>query len=206
MSTWSVQYASYNGSSWSKANLTGTIQPAQHYLVKLASGGANGALLPTADATNTGMNISATQGKLALVTNQTVLSGSNPLGNTAIKDFVGYGSANAYLGSGTAPSGDNTTAILRKDGGSTDTGDNAADFLAGAPNPRDSAGNSDAIDLAITKTHAGSFVRGHTADAYTITVANVGTLATTGTVTVVDSLPAGLTAHRLERGGLDART
>ncbi len=201
LSAWSVQYASYNGTSWSKANLTGTIQPGQYYLLKLASGGANGVPLPTAELASTNINISASKGKLALVTNQTTLTTSNPLGNAAIKDFVGYGSANAYEGTGPAAGGDNSTAILRKDGGFTDTGDNAADFLAGAPNPRNSLESSGTIDLAVIKTHAGSFTKGDTADVYTIIVTNSGALTTTGTVTVVDTLPAGLTATALSGTG-----
>jgi uncharacterized repeat protein (TIGR01451 family) len=48
-------------------------------------------------------------------------------------------------------------------------------------------------DLTITKTHAGAFVRGQSG-VYTIVVSNVGGSATTGTVTIVDPLPAGLSA------------
>jgi uncharacterized repeat protein (TIGR01451 family) len=201
LGTWSVQYASASGSTWQKADLAGTIQPGQYYLVQLASGGANGVLLPAANATNTGINISAANGKIALVTNQTALSGSNPIGTSTIKDFVGYGSAGAYAGSGAAPSGSVTTAILRRDGGFTDTGDNAADFLAGTANPRSSAVSGGSIDLAIAKTHSGNFVQGQTASTFTITVNNPGTLATTGSVTVVDSLPLGLTATALSGTG-----
>ena len=49
-------------------------------------------------------------------------------------------------------------------------------------------------DLSITKTHSGNFTQGQTGAAYTITVTNSGTGPTSGTVTVVDTLPAGLTA------------
>lgn len=201
LSTWSVQYASASGSIWSKANLSGTLPPGQYYLLQLASGGANGVLLPPANATNTSINISGSNGKVALLTNQTVLSGANPLGNTAIADFVGYGTAGAFKGTGTAPAGSAATAILRKNNGATDTGDNAADFVAGTPNPRSSVPVSGTIDLALTLTHAGNFTQGDTADTYTLTVANVGTLAPTGLVTVVDVLPVGLTATALSGSG-----
>lgn len=50
-----------------------------------------------------------------------------------------------------------------------------------------------APDLTITKTHTGNFTRGSTTSAYTITVTNSGTAATSGTVTVTDTVPAGLT-------------
>jgi uncharacterized repeat protein (TIGR01451 family) len=47
-----------------------------------------------------------------------------------------------------------------------------------------------APDLAITKTHTGTFTRGQTGAVWTITVSNVGFGPTVGTVTVVDTLPA----------------
>ena len=46
--------------------------------------------------------------------------------------------------------------------------------------------------LAIAKTHAGNFTIGSTGT-YTIAVSNTGSAPTTGTLTVVDTLPAGLT-------------
>jgi uncharacterized repeat protein (TIGR01451 family) len=49
-------------------------------------------------------------------------------------------------------------------------------------------------DLAITKNHAGNFTQGGTGT-YIIRVSNVGTAATTGTVTVADNLPTGLTTQ-----------
>jgi uncharacterized repeat protein (TIGR01451 family)/fimbrial isopeptide formation D2 family protein len=47
-------------------------------------------------------------------------------------------------------------------------------------------------DLTITKTHTGNFTQGQTNAPYTITVTNSGTAATSGTITVTDTLPAGL--------------
>ncbi len=49
-----------------------------------------------------------------------------------------------------------------------------------------------APDLAITKTHSGSFTVGSNG-VYTIGVSNVGTSPTTGAITVTDVLPTGLT-------------
>lgn len=51
-----------------------------------------------------------------------------------------------------------------------------------------------APDVSLTKSHVGDFVQGEAGATYTLTVSNVGAVATTGTVTVTDSLPAGLTA------------
>ena len=49
-------------------------------------------------------------------------------------------------------------------------------------------------DLTLAKTHTGSFTQGDTGKAYTLTVTNAGTASTSGTVTVTDTLPSGLTA------------
>ena len=52
-----------------------------------------------------------------------------------------------------------------------------------------------AFDLTIlkTKTVADNFVLGVSTDTYTLTASNIGAVATTGTITVTDTLPAGLT-------------
>ncbi|KJH70557.1 GEVED domain-containing protein [Aliterella atlantica] len=47
-------------------------------------------------------------------------------------------------------------------------------------------------DLTITKTHVGNFSKGGS-NTYTLTATNSGTVATTGTVTLSDTLPTGLT-------------
>jgi uncharacterized repeat protein (TIGR01451 family) len=81
---------------------------------------------------------------------------------------------------------------------------------AGVTDPNganDSASDTDSVtaalvpDLAIAKTHAGNFTQGQVGAAYAITVSNVGTGATTGTVTVADALPAGFSATAISGGG-----
>src|SRR5205085_8058787 len=47
-------------------------------------------------------------------------------------------------------------------------------------------------DLTIAKSHSGNFTQGQSGT-YTITASNSGGAATSGTVTVTDTLPAGLT-------------
>lgn len=134
---WSVQYASATGTTWTATALTGSIAPGAHYLVQLA-GGTTGAALPTPDATGTA-NLSATSGKVALVTNGTALTcGSACHAGAGVKDYVGYGSANDSEGS-PAPAGSNTTSPQR---GSADTDNNAADFTAAAPAPQNSTSGS----------------------------------------------------------------
>ncbi|HBB89084.1 MAG TPA: hypothetical protein DC047_15875 [Blastocatellia bacterium] len=135
---YSVQYAGATATFGSnKVDLTsGTILPGQYFLVQLSSGGANGVALPTPDATGS-INMAAAAGKVALVAGTTSLTGSGcPLPGT-VADFVGYGTtADCFEGSGRAPAPSNTTADPRKNGGCTDTNDNAADFLLTAPFPR----------------------------------------------------------------------
>jgi len=58
-----------------------------------------------------------------------------------------------------------------------------------------------APDLTITKTHApASFAASSTSGYYTIVVRNVGSVATSGVISVVDTLPAGLTIAELPTG------
>lgn len=143
----SVQYASATGtgnfSSNNVAVLSGTLGPGQYYLVRLA-GGTTGAPLPAADATGTA-NASGTAGKFALVNSTAGLAcngGSTvcTAGQLAlIIDLVGYGTANFYEGTAAAPTLSNTTAAIRKNGGCTETDNNGADFVAGAPVPRNTA-------------------------------------------------------------------
>jgi hypothetical protein len=83
--------------------------------------------------------MAAGSGKVALVAASGALSGTCPAA-ASIVDFVGFGTANCFEGSGATPTLSNTTAAIRKDGGATDTNNNAADFITGAPSPRNSSG------------------------------------------------------------------
>jgi hypothetical protein len=56
--------------------------------------------------------------------------------------------------------------------------------------------------LSIAKAHSGNFTQGQTGAAFTLTVSNAPSAASTsGTVTVVDTLPAGLTATAMSGNG-----
>ncbi len=99
---WTLQYASAEGSNWSRAYLDGTIAPGAYYLVELFGGAQGGYSLPTPDAT-AGLNLHATTGKVALVSGSPALTGACPFGPNVV-EVVGYGSsANCYQGSGPAP-------------------------------------------------------------------------------------------------------
>src|SRR4030095_10819768 len=139
---WSLQYASAGGSSWTnKKPLGGTTPPCEDFLCGLASGGASGAPLPVSPNIQGGINMSATSGKIALVSNSINLSGTCPNGTDPdIVDFVGYGtSATCFEGPNRAPTASNTTALFRKVNGTQDTNKNGDDFQTGTPNPRRTA-------------------------------------------------------------------
>ncbi len=139
---WSLQYALAAGTSWTNTQpLGGTIAPGEYFLVALASGGANGSPLPVTANISGDINMSATTGKVALVSNAISLTGSCPNGSDPdIVDFVGYGSsASCFEGGARAPAPGNTNALFRKLNGAQDTNQNGDDFQTGAPNPRRTA-------------------------------------------------------------------
>jgi uncharacterized repeat protein (TIGR01451 family) len=59
-------------------------------------------------------------------------------------------------------------------------------------------------DLIITKSHTGNFTQGDTADSYTITVTNIGTGSSSGSVVVNEVPPAGLTITAMSGSGWTA--
>ena len=152
----SVQYASATGTGNFGANpvtvLSGSLAPGQYYLVHQASGGTNGVLLPTADAIGS-VNMSGTGGKVALVDSSTGLAcngGSTPCSAAQlaqIRDLVGYDGANFSEGAA-APTLSNTTAAARLANGCTETDNNASDFAASAPTPRNTASPTNACAVA----------------------------------------------------------
>jgi predicted extracellular nuclease len=150
---WSLQYTSATGTGnfGGASNLitplpATTLAPGQYLLVQEDSNAAVGAPLPTPDVTDaTPIAMGAGAGKVALVNTTTPLGcngGSNPCSPAAlaqIVDLVGYGNANFFEGAGPAPAPSNTTAAVRGAGGCTETDNNATDFAATAPTPRNTA-------------------------------------------------------------------
>ncbi|HYZ27643.1 MAG TPA: lamin tail domain-containing protein, partial [Thermoleophilaceae bacterium] len=127
VSGWSVQYASATGTTWQSTSLSGTVDPGHYLLVKEAAGAGGTTDLPAADASGS-IAMSATSGKVRLFS------------AAGVVDLVGYGSsATTFEGSGPTPTLSNTTAAFRKDGGCTDTDDNAGDFTTAPPDPRNSS-------------------------------------------------------------------
>ena len=136
---WSVQYASSAGSTWQVTALSGTIQPGAYYLVQESAGTGGTTLLPTPDATGT-IAMSATAGKIALVSSTTALTGTCPAAGAAVDEVSFGGTAGSPgCGAGITATLSNTTAAIRGGGGCAYTGDLSADFSVGAPAPRNSA-------------------------------------------------------------------
>lgn len=131
---WSIQYASAAGTSWAnKINLTGSIAPGGVYLAQ-GAGGTTGQPLPTPDATGS-VNLSASSGKVALVTSTTSLTCATGCATAAgVVDFVGYGAANDSETS-PAPGTSNTTSATRKDP-TKDDDNNSTEFEAVNPSPK----------------------------------------------------------------------
>ena len=87
--------------------------------------------------------------------------------------------------------------------------------ISGGNEPASNNGNNSAsdpttvngvADLRIAKSHSGNFTVGVNGT-YTLTASNSGTLATSGTITVIDNLPTGLTIAAIPTGtGWDCTT
>jgi predicted extracellular nuclease len=180
---WSVQYASASGTNWSVTALGGSIPSKGHYLVQEAQGAGGTEPLPAPDATGT-LAMSGSQGKVALVSSATALScGSACVPSDTVVDFVGFGGANEFEGTGAAPGLSNATSDARTDG--IDRDDNAADFTQGAPSPT----NSGAEAPAITITNPGT-QNGTVGEKFALTLQQSG--AAEPVTWTADGLPAGL--------------
>lgn len=128
LSTWSLQYASNTGNfnAGTKKDLGSiSLKPGCYLLVKMASGGSAGSDITTFDVDFTGTNISASNGKLALVSSTTPLVGD--FTSASIVDLVGYGNANKAEGTAIEALS-STKAAVRKNAGAQDTNNNKEDF------------------------------------------------------------------------------
>jgi predicted extracellular nuclease len=180
----SLQYGSSTGnfgaSSGNVAALpSDTLQPGQYYLVAMNATTTVGADLPlTADSTGYAVAMSATAGKIALVTGTTALAcgGASACDTTQAArfiDLIGYGTGSSANRAETSPTAalSNTSGAVRKLGGCTDSDNNLNDFtVQSAPVPRNSAstlnvcssgGNQPVVStcpssLAVTLGSAGS--------------------------------------------------
>ena len=132
---WSVQYASASGTVWSVTPLSGSISAQHFYLVREAQGLGGASPLPTPDVAGS-IAMSATSGKVALVSSTVALSGSCP--TDGVVDRVGYGLADCFDGSGAAPTLADTTSAQRFPL-CLDTDDDKGDFKSATPLARNSS-------------------------------------------------------------------
>ena len=164
---WSVQYASAAGSAWQVAPLPDlTLQPGQYLLVQQAAGAGAGAALPALDASGN-LALAASAGKVALVSGTAAIAAA---GAPSVVDLVGFGAgANAFEGVAPAPAPSNTTAILRAAGGCGDSNNNAADFAAAAPTPRNGV-----TAFHVCQAAAGAPILAACPDAYSVPAGSGG--------------------------------
>ena len=137
---YSVQYGGATASTWAVTSLgNSSLAPGRYFLIQEAAGANLSATsLPAPDATGA-IAMSATAGKVALVSSSTALLGACPVGG-ALVDLVGYGpTANCFEGTAMAALS-NTTSGLRAAAGCTDSNVNSSDFSATASiTPRNTA-------------------------------------------------------------------
>ncbi len=138
---YTIQYGSATvASTWSgKSRIpVATIPAGGYYLIQLTSPGTNGTALPTPDyLSTTAVSMSATSGRLALISDTSTASGCVLPARTL--DLVGYGLSSCFEGSvGTAPLLDSVSAAFRNNFGCTDNNDNTGDFSKATPLPRNS--------------------------------------------------------------------
>lgn len=121
LSGWSVQYAVSSAKSdantWQVTPLTGTISARGYYLIQEAASKASlkGSDLPAPDATGN-IDMDNKDGKVALISDSTALIAVNPAHPAApsLVDFVGYGGAQSFYGSGAAPAPSAQKTLVRK--------------------------------------------------------------------------------------------
>lgn len=202
--------------------LSGTIPPGEYYLVQMASAGATGIVLPAPDANGTtnlatsggkviladdvaGLPCNAgsmgtppatptgsSTPSLTPTSTSTASTGCSASDLDKILDLVGYGTADFFEGGAAAPAHSNITAGFRASNGCTDSDDNSADFITGAPVPRNSITSPNYCVLTATPTDTATDTATVT-DTATITdtatstdtptITNSPTVTNTGTIT-----------------------
>jgi hypothetical protein len=132
---WSVKWSDGGSGFWEVTPLSGVIPPHSYYLV--AMGPSSGTQpLPPYQAFG-GVFINGGAGKLMLSMNSDALIAQCPSLDSTV-DIIFWGTVNC-AGANPAPTMDGTNAILRANGGCTDTGNSANDFTLGAPSPRNTS-------------------------------------------------------------------
>ena len=146
---------------------------------------------PNATVALTGVGFGDTLPAGLAVANPNGLTGSCGAGTITTGTVSGFSVVN--LSGGTIAAGGSCTFSVNvvgvTGGHKVNTTGTVSSTNAGSGNQATATIDVEAPDLAITKTHSGTFTRGQTGAVWTITVSNVGFGPTVGTVTVVDTLP-----------------
>lgn len=178
LSGWSVQYASSAGTTWAKTDLTNiTLAPGQYYLIQEAQGAGGTTPLPAPDVMGT-IAMSATAGKVVLLNvNTLIVAGTSCPAGATVQDIVGFGAAaNCFEGAGPTPAPSNINAVLRASSGCTDANNNAADFAAGVPAPRNTLTSlnpcSGPISLTINDVSLNEGTSGTTSFIFTVSLSS----------------------------------
>lgn len=220
-----IQYGSSTGNFGSTSSLiypiqNVTLQPGQYYLVGLATGaGINNLPVAIDNTTANSINMSGTQGKVALTNTTTALgcgATATPcaLPHPNIVDLAAWGGSNNAEGGASVNNGVNITAQqggVRKSNGCQDTNNNNADFdVASPPIPRNtfstfnSCFGSPDIDLTISRSADPTVVELNDEVTFTINVANGGTDSASN-VRATFVVPNGLTfSNATVNGGFTA--
>lgn len=174
--------------------------PSDNYSIKVSNSGTGSTtgqvtvsdvlpigLSPTADDNGTvnGWNISFV-GQTITATRSDVLSSGATYPDLIVKVKVADDAPASVI---------NTATVAG--GGETNTGNDNSD---------DPTTIDPVADLTISKSHLGDFTQGESGDLYTITVNNISPGATTGTVTVTDALPTGLSPNADDVGTINGWT
>lgn len=194
MVDWSVQYNSATGTNAYQFNaFSGKIKAKSYFLIQLG-GGTAGADLPTPDVIGT-LNLSATNGRVALVNNRTALLATSEANAAGIVDFVGFGTGNKWEGAAAVPTLSAAVSAERKAnmmstvasmsaggadetaGNGYDSNNNNLDFVLTPPNPQNSASPSEGGTTATPSLIAGAL-------AITLSTTTVGVTSDVATYTL----------------------
>ncbi|HYR42438.1 MAG TPA: lamin tail domain-containing protein [Terriglobia bacterium] len=140
---WTLQYSADMTSAWQPFPLTGNIAAGQYYLIQAGTAGGN-VSLPQPDlkislTLPSGTSVPPGGGKLSLVYDAGALNNVCPTDPTVI-DLLGYGSTTCSETRAVTPPADtDMLAMVRKNGGCTDTDVNSNDFTKVTPLFRNSS-------------------------------------------------------------------
>ena len=161
----------------------------------IGSGSTDGSAVTVTDTLPTGLTPTAADngfinGWSVSVSGQTITA----IRSDTLTSGASYPALTLTVGvANNSPASVTNRATVAGGGESNAANDTASDLTAITP----------VADLTIAKSHNGNFTQGDSADTYTLTVSNVGLGSTTGTVTVTDTLPAGLAPTAADNGLLN---